>query len=84
MSDSKSVKLPKLDVPMFNSDIKSFWEQFCVSVHDCTTLSNSKKLVYVQHALKDGSAKHTTEGLSCSGEYYAEAVECLKFRYDHP
>ena len=32
-SDSKGVKLPKLDVPTFNGDIlnwKSFWEQFCV------------------------------------------------------
>ena len=30
-------KLPKLEVPTFNEDIlnwKSFWEQFCVSVHD--------------------------------------------------
>lgn len=86
-SVSKGVKLPKLDVPTFNGDIlnwKSFWEQFCVSVHDRTTLSTSEKLVYLQHALKDGSAKHTIEGLSRSGEYYAEAVDCLKSRYDRP
>ena len=86
-SDSKGVKLPKLDVPTFNGDIlnwKSFWEQFCVSVHDRTTLSSSKKLVYLQHALKDGLAKHTIEGLSRSGEYYAEAIECLKSQYDRP
>ena len=85
--DSKGVKLPKLDVPTFNGNIlnwKSFWEQFCVSVHDRTNLSTSEKLVYLQHALKDGSAKHTIEGLSRSGEYYAEAVECLKSRYDRP
>ena len=85
--DSKGVKLPKLDVPTFNGDIlnwKSFWEQFCVSVHDRTTLSSSEKLVYLQHTLKDGSAKHTIEGLSRSGEYYAEAVDCLKSRYDRP
>ena len=79
------MKLPKLDVPTFNGDIlnwKSFWEQFCVSVHDRTTLSSSKKLVYLQHALKDGSAKRTIEGLYCSGEYYAKAVDCLKSWYD--
>ena len=54
--DSKGVKLPKLDVPTFNGKTlnwKSFWEQFCVSVHDCTNLSTSEKLVYLQHALKD-------------------------------
>ena len=55
-----------------------------MSVHDRTTLSSSEKLVYLQHALKDGSAKHTIEGLSRSGEYYAEAVDCLKSRYDRP
>ena len=40
-SDSESVKLPKLDVPTFSGDVlnwKSFWEQFCVSVHDSTNL----------------------------------------------
>ena len=34
---SKGVKLPKLDVPTFNGDIlnwHTFWEQFCISVHD--------------------------------------------------
>ena len=86
-SDGKGVKLPKLDVPTFSGDIlnwKSFWEQFCVSVHDRSTLSNSEKLVYLQNALKDGTAKHVIEGLSRSGEYYAEAIDCLKSRYDRP
>ena len=43
--DSKGVKLPKLDVPTFNGKIlnwKSFWDQFCVSVHDLTNLSTSE------------------------------------------
>ena len=87
VSDSKGVKLPKLDVPTFNGDIlnrRSFWEQFCMSVHNPTTLSTSEKLVYLQHALKDSSAKHIIEGLSRSGEYYDEAVDCLKSRYDRP
>ena len=34
--------------------------------------------------MKDGSAKHVIEGLSRSGDYYAEAVECLQSRYDCP
>ena len=86
-SDAKGVKLPKLDIPTFNGDIlgwKMFWEQFCISVHDRSTLSDSEKLVYLQHALKDGTAKRVIEGLSRSGEHYAEAIESLKSRYDRP
>ena len=88
-SDSlgKGVKLPKLDVPTFDGDIlhwRTFWEQFCVSIHDRSNLSDAEKLVYLQQSLKGGSAKNTIEGLSRSGEYYAEAIECLRSRYDRP
>ena len=85
--DGKGVKLPKLDVPTFDGNIlnwKSFWEQFCVSVHDRSTLSDSEKLVYLQHSLKNGSARKVIEGLSRSGEYYTEAIESLKSQYDRP
>ena len=78
-SDEKGVKLPKLDVPTFDGNIlnwRSFWEQFCVSVHDRSNLSDPEKLVYLQHSLKNGSAKNIIEGLSHSGEHYAEAVDC--------
>ena len=40
--------------------------------------------MYLQHALKDGSAKNVIEGLSHSGENYSEAVKCLKARFDRP
>ena len=86
-SDPKGIKLPKLEVPVFNGNIlnwRSFWEQFVVSVHDRPTLSNAEKLVYLQQALSKGSAKSTIEGLSRSGDNYNEAVECLKARYDRP
>ena len=85
--DRDGVKLPKLEVPTFSGDVthwKSFWEQFCVSVHDRPSLTDPEKLVYLQHALKDGTAKHVIEGLSRSGEYYQEAIDCLKLRYDRP
>ena len=86
-TESKGIKLPKLEVPTFDGDIlnwRAFWEQFRVSVHDRSTLSDSEKLVYLRSALKGGSAKQTIEGLSRSGEFYAEAVECLQSRYDGP
>lgn len=81
------VRLPKLDVPTFDGDIlnwSTFWEQFCIAVHDRRHLSEAEKLAYLRHALKDGTAKSTVEGLSCSGDQYSEAVECLKARYDRP
>jgi hypothetical protein len=39
--ESKGVRLPKLDVPMFDGSIlnwRSFWEQFCVAVHSHASL----------------------------------------------
>ena len=85
--DSKGMKLPKIDVPTFDGNLlncRSFWEQLYVSVHSRSNLADSEKLVYLRHSLKDGSAKHVIEGLSRSGEYYAEAIECLQSCCDHP
>lgn len=39
--DPKGVKLPKLDVPQFSGNIlhwTRFWEQFCISVHERSSL----------------------------------------------
>ena len=86
-SDGKGVKLPKIDVPTFNGNIlfwKSFWEQFSVAVYNHTDLSDAEKLVYLHHAVKDGSAKHVIEGLSRTGVDYTEAVECLENCYNRP
>lgn len=85
LSDSRGVKLSKLGVPTFNGNIltwKTLWEQFRITIHDKSTLSNSEKLDNLQHALKDGTAKRVIEGLSRSGEHYAEAIYGLKSRYD--
>lgn len=86
-SEVPGLKLPKLDVPTFNGNIlywRSFWKQFSLSIHDRTNLSNSEKLVYLQPALKGGSARSAIEGLSRSGDNYEEAILCLKGRYDRP
>ena len=85
--DSTGVKLPKLSVPTIDGNIlhwRSFWEQYVVSIHDRTQLSPSEKLAYLKHAVQDGSARHVVEGLSGSGDHYAEAVDCLRKRYDRP
>ena len=86
-SDPKGVKLPKIDVPTFDENLlhwTTFWEQFDIAVHSKSGLTDTEKLVYLQHVLKGGSAKQAIEGLSRSGDYYAEAIECLKDRYSRP
>ena len=81
------MKLPKLEVPTFDGNVlnwTTFWEQFSISGHNRPNISDPEKLVYLQQALKDGSAKHAIEGLSRSGDHYKEAVDCLQQRYDRP
>lgn len=85
--DSVAIKLPKLEVPTFSGDLlhwKQFWDQFSVAVHDRTHMSNAEKIVYLQQAVKDGNASSAIEGLAHSGDNYAEAVECLRSRFDKP
>jgi hypothetical protein len=85
--EGTGVRLPKLDVPTFDGDVlhwSQFWEQFKISVHDRPHLSDAEKLVYLQQAIKEGSAESVIEGLSRSGENYKEAIECLKSRFNRP
>ena len=86
-SDASEVRLPKLNVLTFDGNLinwTQFLEQFTISVHDRTTISDTEKIVYLQNALKDGSAKSVIEGLTSSGDNYHEAVKCLKARFDRP
>lgn len=85
--DGIGVKLPKLGVPTFDGDFihwKQFWDQFNIAVHSKTNLSNAEKNVYLQHAIKSGSAKDTIEGLSQSSDNYNEAIACLRSHYNRP
>ncbi|XP_064386059.1 uncharacterized protein LOC135334711 [Halichondria panicea] len=81
------VKLPKIDVPTFDGDMlhwKTFWEQFDIAIDGRSDISNTEKLVYLRHSLKDCTAKSVIEGLSHTGDQYAEATASLKSRYDRP
>ena len=72
-SESSGVKLPKLDVPRFDGNVlnwSSFWEQFCISLHNQPNFSDSEKLVYLQQAIKESPAvKYSVIGLSRSSEH---------------
>ena len=65
-SETTATKLPKLEPPTFHGDIlqlKNFWEQFCVSVHNRATIPKEEKLIYMQNAIKDKTAKSLIAGL---------------------
>ena len=79
--------MPKLDVPTFDGEIlnwQKFWDQFVVAVHERKNVSNAEKLLYLEQALKGGSAAKEIEGLSRTGTHYEEAVKHLKERYHKP
>ena len=67
-SDPNRVKLLKLDVLQFSRNIilhqTRFGEQFCISLHERPSLSNTEKYIYLQQALRGGSARSSIEGLS--------------------
>ena len=52
-----------------------------VALHDRINL---KKLVYLEHAEENGSAKNAIKGLSHTGDQYMEAIDCLNGRYSRP
>ena len=81
------VKLPNVSAPTFYGKVlnwKNFWEQFDVTIHIKTELSDTAKLMYLQDAPKDGPAIFVIQGLTRTSEILEEAIKCLKDRYDRP
>ena len=75
------IKLPKISVPTFDGKVlnwKSFWEHFDATIHSKTRLNITKKLIYLQDALKDSPARLVIQGLTWTSESYKEAIKCLK------
>ena len=82
---SDGTKLPKIDMSMFDGDMlnwRTFWEQYEVSIHLRTQLTDAEKLTYLRHSLKDGPARHVIEGLLGLASEYEEAIKFLQKRYD--
>ena len=55
-----------------------------MSIHKRSDLTPAEKMVYLQNALKDKTAKSTIEGLTKFREHYEEAIKCLQIRYNRP
>jgi hypothetical protein len=79
--NSSPVKLPKLDIILFNGDKmqwNEFWDSFESTVHNNKKLSSIEKFNYLKSKLQ-GDAKYS--GLNLSNENYDVAVKTLKERF---
>ena len=77
------VKLPKVEVPIFNGDLTkfySFWDIFNACVHSNDSLSNISKFYYLKSYLK-GSALSAIDGLELTSVNYTEAINIIKDRF---
>lgn len=81
LSESSVTKLPKLGLPTFHGDILQ-WKNFCVSVHERTTFPKEEKLIYLQNAIKDKTAKNIVAGLTKSNDNYDKAIKINVSRRD--
>ena len=78
-----SVKLPKLEIPVFNGDVlkwTEFWDTFEATIHQSPTMSDIEKLHYLNSKLT-GKAKYAVSGILLSNENYSVAVNLLKDRF---
>ena len=81
-SQVDATRLPKLELPTFSGCCKqwtSFWEQYCVAVHD-SDLADVSKFVYLKSLLK-GEAREVIEGLALSSANYETACKLLEDRF---
>ena len=53
-------------------------------MHDQASIPKEEKLIYLQNAIKDRTAKNLIAGLTKSSDHYDEAIKCLQERYDRP
>ena len=81
-SQVDTTRLPKLDLPTFSGCCKewtSFWEQYCVAVHD-SELPDVSKFVYLESLLK-GEAREVIKVFALSSSNYKTACKLLADRF---
>ena len=75
--------MPKLIIPKFNGEatkFRSFWDSFDSAIHKNNTLSAVDRFNYL-HALLEGPAAKSIQGLALSDANYAAAIAILKDRF---
>ncbi|XP_064472609.1 uncharacterized protein LOC135387252 [Ornithodoros turicata] len=82
-STSRSVSLPKLQIPKFGGKLQDwarFWEHFQATIHNNGALATVEKFKYLLCYVTD-EAKRAIDGISLSGANYQIAVDALKQRF---
>lgn len=83
IKDSKSVKLPNIDLCSFSGNkLKwvEFWDIFECTIHRNTKLSNIEKFSYLRNKLQ-GEARRAISGIALCNENYEMALGILKERF---
>ena len=78
-------RLLEVSVPTFDRKVlswKNCWEKLTPPIHCKTGLNDTKKLMYLQDALKDGPAKFVIQKLTRTFKRYEETIKCAKERCD--
>ena len=78
-------KLPKLILPKFSGEIiefRGFWDRFQTAVHNNPSFSTVDKFTYL-HALLEGSAARSIQGLALTEGNYKTVMEILKSFWQH-
>ena len=76
-------KLPKMTLPMFTGQItefRGFWDRFETAVHNNPLLSTVDKFTYL-HAVLEGTAAWSIQGLALTEANYKAATQILKSRF---
>ena len=77
------IRLPKLELQKFNgraSEWQTFWDQYCVAVHQNPVYTDIDKFLYLRSRL-GGSALTSISGLQVTTSNYSEAVRILTERF---
>ena len=79
-----TVKLPNLDLPVFNGSSSAhwseFWDAFQATIHNQKSLSDVEKYHYLKSKLT-GDALNVLSGISVTAANYSVAVTTLKERF---
>ncbi|CAG5020887.1 unnamed protein product [Parnassius apollo] len=79
-----SIRLPPIDIPVFNGDIKTwpfFFSSFQNNIHNNPSLSDAEKLYYLISKLS-GRAQSICSGFTPTANNYLLIFETLKTKYE--
>ena len=83
---SSGIKLPKIDIKRFHGDPihwQEFSDTFDAMVTKNETISDIQKFTYLRGLLR-GEAEKCIEGITLTGDNFAQAMNLLKERYANP